>query len=290
MSRIFDALRRSPGENDAMLTVFAPNDRHASSGAATPAAETSPASPKAPEHLTAEGSEYRVESLRLSSAAPTLPFDGSSSRAAEQYRLIRTRILHHPRAPRVLLLSSPTPGDGKTISAVNLAVAISLKNDNTVLLIDGDLRRPCVANMLGIPAKPGLADVLEGVSSLENAIVRIQEVPGLYVLPAGRATVTPTELLDSARWKDALATMRGAFRWVVVDCPPAHSVADYELLEQVADGVIIVVRPDHTNRALTFKTLESIPKEKQLGLVINCTTDWFLFKPAHPYYYYADYK
>lgn len=287
MSRLFDALRRMSGPNDPLMAVFKPNDGPATSQDPKTAHATEAVRPAVQplKEATPSDSRYRVEPLRLSAGVPTLPFDGSSSRAAEQYRIVRTRILHHPRQPRILLVSSPNPGDGKTITAVNLAAAIALKSSNTVLLLDGDLRRPNVATMLGVSSAPGLAGVLEGVAALDEAILRVAEVPGLFVLPAGKATVNPTELFDSARWTDALTSFRHTFSYVVIDCPPANTIADYELLEKSADGVIVIVRPDHTNRTLAFKMLEGVAKEKQLGVVVNCATEWFLFKPSHPYYY-----
>ena len=89
-----------------------------------------------------------------------LPFDdGVSSHASEQYRIVRTRIVQHPSRPSLILVSSPDPGDGKTITAINVAGALSLKSEGSVLLIDADFRRPNIHEQLGLPIGPGLADL-----------------------------------------------------------------------------------------------------------------------------------
>jgi len=286
MSRIFDALQRAaeigktagpadPGDFvKELVNSDLPKGERPADADIPAVAPPPPAKPM-----------YRVEKLRLPAGAPTLPFDGSSSRAAEQYRLIRTRILSDPRQPQVIMVASPTPRDGKTITAVNLAAALALRTENKVLLVDGDLRRPGIASSLGIPSENGLGGVLDGTCQLEDAIVNIAEVPGLYVLPSDRSTLNPSELLDSPVWKTVCTSIRRDFRYIVVDSPPISSVADYELLEQSADGVVIVVRPDHTIRSLAFRVLETVPREKQLGLIVNCAIEWFLFKPPNPYYY-----
>lgn len=280
MSRLFDALNRASDTHKEFLKILDPADRLPMDAPPHIGQSSPPPPPEPPERAP-----HRIEKLWLPAGAPVVPFDGSSSYASEQYRLVRTRILHHPGAPRFILVSSPTPGDGKTITAVNLAVAFALKSDNAVLLVDADLRHPSVASMLGIPAKPGLGEVLEGGCALNDAIVNIAEIPGLYVLPADVTTVNATELLDSARWREACASIRERFCYVVIDSPPINSVADYELLERAADGVVTVVRPDHTKRSLAFKAMELVSPEKQLGLVINCAARWVLFRPPNPYYY-----
>jgi capsular exopolysaccharide synthesis family protein len=293
MSKIFEALKKAGEEGQDILAVFqdeelAPRyEQAAAVSAEQPAAKLPPA--PAPPPLEPAPLAYRPHSLRLTVGTPVIPFDGLSPRAADQYRMIRTHILHHPGAPRMLLVSSPTPGDGKTTTAINIACALALKSNTRVLLVDGDLRRPGVAPILGLPEEPGLANILDASASFEDAVAQIVEIPGLFVLPAGKTDCNPTELLDSRRFTDVWATARQAFDYVVIDTSPVSVVADYDLLEKAADGVVIVVRPDHTNRSLAFKALESIPSEKNLGLVVNRALDWFLFRPDHPYYYH-DYR
>jgi capsular exopolysaccharide synthesis family protein len=229
--------------------------------------------------------------IRLTNGAPILPFDGTDHRAAEQYKIARTKILRHPLRPCSLVVTSAQIDDGKSVSAVNLAGCLALKDQTSVLLVDADMRRSNLADTLGVPASPGLADVLAGRCGLDKAIVRLEPLPNFYFLPKGERPENPTELLDSARWRTVSALIKKEFGFVVIDAPPLGLVADYDLVEVVADGVILVVRPDHTNRALCLKAIDSIPPEKMIGVLINCVKDWFLTKPfGHRYDYYYDEK
>ena len=113
-----------------------------------------------------------------------------------------------------------------------------------------------------------------------------QEFPNLYVIPAGTSCANPVELLDSPQWRALCARLRSLFRYVIADSPPMEVVADYELIEAVCDGVILVVRPDHTNRQLLKQSLESVAKAKFLGVLVNCVPEWFLGKRTSSNYYY----
>jgi Mrp family chromosome partitioning ATPase len=142
-----------------------------------------------------------------------------------------------------------------------------------------------VAKALGIPASPGLSEVLQGSHRLSDAIVRIEQFPNLYVLPAGQMVSNRTELLDSTRWKTTCATLRNQFDYTLVDAPPVNSVADYPLTERVCDAVIVVLRPDHTNRVRSVHAIRSVPKDKLLGVIMNAVEDWFLLRNNHFHYY-----
>jgi capsular exopolysaccharide synthesis family protein len=227
----------------------------------------------------------RVVSLRLSAESPILPFDAEHVRAGEQYRVARTKILQHPRRPKLVVISSTGSGDGKTITSINLAGAMALKSEGQVLLIDGDMRRSQVGMLLGIPQAPGLADVLAGACALEDAIVQAEQFPNLFVLPGGKPIANPTELLDSSRWASLCATVRQQFKFVIFDAPPMATVADYDLIQSHCDGVVLVVRPDHTNRELCLKAIENVPKDRLVGVLMNCVQDWFLWKTPDRYYY-----
>src|SRR6202035_4504707 len=160
--------------------------------------------------------------------------------------------------------------------AVNLTGALSLKTAADVVLVDADLRRASLHRHLGIPKSPGLVDVLRGTCDLEDALIHTEQLPNLFLIPAGESKDNPAELLDSATWSGILAKLRKAFKYVVVDSPPVGSVADYHLLEAECDGVILVIRPDHTSRTLTKKAIETVGNGKTLGVVLNCVEDWFL--------------
>src|SRR5205814_2135073 len=99
--------------------------------------------------------------------------------------------------------------------------------------------------------------------------------PNLYILGSGQTWQNSAELLDSPRWISLLAGLRREFSYVVLDSPPIGSLADYDLLQASADGVVLVMRPDHTRRDLAMKALDTIPKQKFLGVVMNGVEKWF---------------
>lgn len=205
------------------------------------------------------------------------------SREMEDYRVLRTRLAHFPGAPRIIAISSASAGDGKSVTAVNLAGTLAAKSGARVLLIDADLRRSQSAELLGIPETPGLAEVLEERATIHEALVSIEQAPGLFVITAGECVRNPMELLDSPRWGDLLRSLRLRFDYLVIDTPPIGAVADYDLIEKESEGIIAVVRKDHTPRPLLYAALSRIPPEKMLGVVMNCNADW-LFWRTHEYY------
>jgi capsular exopolysaccharide synthesis family protein len=214
------------------------------------------------------------------------PFEGSDrAAAADQYRVLRTNLVHHPARPSLIAVSSATPGDGKTLTAVNTAGILAWKNEGDVLLIDADLRRRSVAPLLGIPQEPGFADVLQSRCTIDEAIANVPAVPRLHVLTAGTPSVNPAELLDSAACRDILTLVRGRFRYVVVDTAPIGVLTDFDLVQPCCDGVVVVVRPDHTNRKLLNQALSHMPADAVLGVVLNGYQDWLLSVTPASYAY-----
>jgi capsular exopolysaccharide synthesis family protein len=285
------ARRRTGRQEKSMSTIFQALDSKA--GLIPEAAPPRP-SPAAPLPLRHDPkSRIRVVPMQLAESSPLLPYDGSSPRAGEQYRTVRTNLLQNPDAPRVLVVSSCGSGDGKTLSAVNTAGALAIKGETTVLLVDADLRNPSLAPALGLPPDPGLADVLHGDCKLEDAIVETAQFPNLYVLPAGKARRNPAELLDSAVWHQLCAVAKNSFRFVLIDTPPIAAVTDYDLVQAVADGVVFVVRPDHSDRNLCLAALRKVSAAGKLtGVLVNCAENWFLYKRygRYPYPYPESYQ
>jgi len=282
MSKMYEALRKA---------------QHDGSGFPMPLESTPYATPEAEEHelLSAEekvhpngnhnGADMRRLPIRVETNSAVILARGLDHRVSEQYRLIRTKIVQHPAHPKMLIITSPGPGDGKTVSSLNIAGILALRDDANVLLIEADFRRPTVSSTLGLPSEPGLANCLRGSCTLQDAIVRVEQFPNLYVLPVGKSEVNPAELLDTERWQSVCATVRRHFDYVIVDTPPIGSVADYDLIEAKCDGVIVVVRPDHTDRSLCRAAFEQIPIDKRLGVVMNCAEEWFLWRTNESYYY-----
>jgi capsular exopolysaccharide synthesis family protein len=232
-----------------------------------------------------DGASMRQLPILVANDSAVILARGLDQRVSEQYRLIRTKIVQHPAHPKMLIVTSPGPGDGKTVSSLNIAGILALRDDANVLLIEADFRRPTVSNKLGLPNEPGLANCLSGSCTLQDAIIRVEQFPNLYVLPVGKSVVNPAELLDTERWESVCAKVRGHFDYVILDTPPIGSVADYALIEAKCDGVIVVVRPDHTDRSLCIAAFEQIPTDKRLGVVMNCVDEWFLWKTNEFYYY-----
>jgi capsular exopolysaccharide synthesis family protein len=305
MSRIFDALDRlEKGNTDPSLASLIDFLPKAAPAAAKPAVEAAivkeasapeagvvtapaqqatvtPAEPALPPEIPAP----RCCPLRVIDGAPLLPFGETDWAAGDQYRMVRTKIVQHPRQPRLIAISSPSPGDGKSVTAINLAAAFSLKSEGNVLLLDGDLRQSMIHKVLGLPESPGLADVLLGTCRLEEALIRAEQFPKLHILTAGVAWSNPSELLDAARWPALCGALRNMFSYVIIDSPPIGSFADWDLIQASCDGVVMVVRLDHTKRKLAKKAVQSLPKENLVGIVLNCVDDWFLNKSNSSYYY-----
>jgi len=224
----------------------------------------------------------RKEPVRL------LELDDPRHAYAESYRSLRSALFFlqtEGERPKVLLITSAMPKEGKSTIAANLARTLALAGSR-VLLVDGDLRRPMISNLLGLPEAPGLADVLAGRCEIGDAIVRTEQFPGLSVLVAGEKKENPAELLGSEKWVGLMGEFRQQYRYVIVDATPVAAVADYALVQEACDGVVLVVRQDHTERGLLSNALGVVPKGKLLGVVLNCVENWFLWK-THGYGYYS---
>lgn len=207
--------------------------------------------------------------------------------AAEQYRIVRTRLVQKLGERFRVVVTSPGIGDGKTVNAINLAASLAMKSEGRTLLIDADLRRANVHRWLELPQSPGLADVLAGTCAAQDAIVPVEGLAGLLVMPAGQARENPTELLDSSRWRSLAELVRQKFPQVILDCPPVEVVADYDLIASVCEGVVLVVRPDHTDRPSCLAALGKL-RPKLTGVLINESREWFLWKKgAQGSYYYS---
>jgi len=191
------------------------------------------------------------------------------SLAAEQYRLLRTRLEGDEtgRRARLLLVTSARVGDGKTTTSANLALTMAQEYQHKVVLVEADLRRPTLASLFGVRSEPGLVDVLLGSASLDEALV---EVPGqhLYILPAGAAAARSTELLASTMMERVIDGLRARFSRVVLDTPPM-TLSDTHVLTRLADGVLMVVRAGITPRPAVERALAGVNREKLIGVVLN---------------------
>jgi capsular exopolysaccharide synthesis family protein len=192
------------------------------------------------------------------------------SLAAEQYRSLRTRIKRAEagRPIRSILITSPEKGDGKSLTAANLALTMAQEFQQRVLLLDGDLRRPSVARLFGVSEGPGLSDVLMGAIDLDASLIHLAD-QHLTILPAGTPPHQPAELLGSASMRRVLDGLRTRFDRILIDMPPVAPLADVHVLAPLADGVLMIVRAGVTPKPAIERALSGIDVAKVLGLVLN---------------------
>jgi receptor protein-tyrosine kinase len=289
MSRVHDALRRAelgdvrPDEEPA-VTVQEPV--------------------RTPEFLPLNGpaSPAAAPPLRLNihpgmlGDAPLVPFNpapeshlldlnNSHETPAEEFRTLRTRLNHLQTLQplHTVVVTSPSPAEGKTFSAVNLALAQSHLAESSVLLGDFDLRRPIIHNLFQIERAPGLSDYLTGQCTFPQALRRIEGM-SLYVLPAGTPVKNPLELLNMKQAKALFEELPRTFSWAIFDTPPLLFSADANLLATMADGTILVVKIGSTTFDNVTRAMQSLCENNVLGIVANGARASELYS-KYTYYY-----
>jgi capsular exopolysaccharide synthesis family protein len=168
---------------------------------------------------------------------------------AEQYRAFRTNLLamHQGRGSRALAITSAMKGEGKSLSAVNIAICVAEAPGTRVCLVDTDFRAPRIAGLLGVGPGPGLSDLLLDELGL-NAVLAETKIRDLAVIRAGREPRNPSELLGSDRIRDLLATLKTDFTHIICDTPPVNPYTDAAVLGAYMDGVLLVIRLGKTQR------------------------------------------
>lgn len=179
---------------------------------------------------------------------PAISFGADNSTIAEAFRKVRTNLqfLSVDSPPRVIVVTSASPGEGKSTTAINIALALA-ESDHKVVLIDGDMRRPSVAKYLGLVGAVGFSTVLSGHASLDEALLETQ-FAGLTVLASGAIPPNPSELLGSMAAKKTLSDLRARFDYVIVDSSPLLAVTDAAVLAASSDGVLIMARVGQIKR------------------------------------------
>lgn len=196
----------------------------------------------------------------------------SDTAVAEQYRALRTRIVHaDPLSPiNMVMVTSPGRGAGKTLTAGNLAMTMAQEWQRRICIVDADLRHPQLHRLLGLPDGPGLCDVLAGTATLDEALVTLEE-HGVTVLPAGRVPAHPAELLGTTAMRRTLEALRTQFDRIVIDAAPAAPLADVSILAPLVDRVLMVVRAGVTTKPQIHEAVSTIEPSKLLGFVLNGT-------------------
>lgn len=209
---------------------------------------------------------------------------------AENFKILRGKILfsRDRERPKSIMVTSAFPSEGKTFVSANLAVSMALGIDEHVLLIDCDLRRPSLHEVLGYRNSEGLHEYLTGKRELKDLIIRT-EIDKLSMLTAGTLPSNPMELLSSSRMQEFLEEVKVRYqdRFIIIDSPPSQAAAETNILAKDVDGIILVVRAQKSPRNAIEKTIHDVGKEKILGVFFN---DYFqAYRSYHKYYkkYYS---
>ena len=261
MSKFFQALEQA--ERDRAL------QKGGAPGAAKPpvssAPEVKPAEPVTPPQPPADSADG-VDDHLVSLVAP-------AAFEAEQYRALRYTVeqFHKMRDLRIVAVTSPGVGDGKTITAINLAGALAQAHEARVLLVDADLRRPAVATLLALGGSdaPGLVNAILDPSLTLERVARPRPPFNLSVISAGQAPPSPYEVLKSPRLGELLDEARHCYDYIVLDAPPLCPVQDCRVIAHLVDGFLLVVAAHHTPRRLVEEAFNVVERGKMLGLVFN---------------------
>jgi len=190
----------------------------------------------------------------------------------EQFRSLRTRVIHAGERKQMqsFVVTSVGVGEGKTLTALNLSWLLAQTDGMRALLIDSDLRRPCVTDYFGIQeeASRGLSEVLAEEATLEECIVRLDPA-GLYLLPGGVARDDCAELLSGPKFERVLKEARGLFDFIIIDAPPLGIFTDANVLINRADGAMLVVRSGKTRYGAVDRLLDTLPRGRMLGVILN---------------------
>ncbi|MEJ2672654.1 MAG: CpsD/CapB family tyrosine-protein kinase [Deltaproteobacteria bacterium] len=214
--------------------------------------------------------------------------NGSDKTLWEAYKLLRTHILHRTKQEHrnTLMVTGPLPNEGKSLTAVNLAIAISQKVGQTVLLVDGDMRNPTVHRYLDLPSGPGLIDFLASDYPIADSLVHPEGLANLVVLPAGNPAPQATELLSSPRMLDLVRELKHFYpdRYVLFDLPPLI-YADALAFAPLVDGIVVVVEAGRTPREEIVHTMDLLKEFPVLGFVLNKIDTAPLSYGYYPKYY-----
>lgn len=206
---------------------------------------------------------------------------GSDMALTEQFRRLAATLhhAHQTNGLRDVMLTSASPGDGKTLTAVNLALVLAESYRYRVLLIDADLRRPSIPNVIDLSDGRGLAEAL--IAPTEQKLALVPITSRLTVLPAGRPIANSIEALTSPRMRQILEEAVQRFDWVIVDAPPVGAATDARLLAQMVGGTLFVIHAGQSQCPDVQRSVEALGREQIIGVVLNGVEE----AGVQPYYY-----
>ena len=290
MSNIFDALQRAEAENSgaegpglALATELLRSAEQkiresALNAEQQPGADAFDANPPAPATEDMERCPVLPVSIRGESHLVSVAEEGSLGAEKFRFLAVRLRQLRQNRPLKKVLITSTIPQEGKSTIAANLACTLARRKQQKTLLLEGDLRRPSLANQFGIGKLPGLCEWLGGQTKSIN-IYKLESL-GLWLLPAGAAPQNPLELMQSGKLSLLMEQLEAWFDWIVIDSPPVLPLADTSLWSRLADGILLVTRKGTTEKQQLKRGLEAIEKSKVLGALVNSSAN-----AAHTDYY-----
>ena len=287
MSRIYDALQRADLERQAAQGKDAPENPE-------------PYFESGPEDLPPIEAGVSLENTVLHSWKPSLvslPTLGDRGESIEQFRALRSQIyqFRDQNPLKTILVSSGMPAEGKTYVVANLAVSLARNRNNTVLLIDADLRRPALHAILGAPSAPGLTEYLAGTAEVTDILQRNENpriveggvtrgIPDLAFIPAGAGGDNSSELVANHRIEELVAALSPHFDWILIDSPPVLAFADAIDVARAADAVLLVARGAATPYDVAQRAQAAFSNSRILGFVLNAVKD-VPINSAYSYYY-----
>jgi capsular exopolysaccharide synthesis family protein len=284
MSHIFDALQRSETERDGTEPSLTEASTFSLATELLQAAERKRrgvvVASSAPVDHSDSLDQFPSLPVSILPHSRLVSVGEEESLGAEKFRFlaVRLRQLRQSRPLKKVLITSTLPQEGKSTVAANLACTLARRKQHKTLLLEGDLRRPTVAQKFGLGRIPGLSEWLRGETETMN-VCRLDSL-GLWVLPAGSAPENPLELMQSGKLSPLMDQLTSWFDWIVIDSPPVLPLADTSMWARLADGVLLVTRKSITEKQQLKRGLEALEPAKLLGALVNGSTD-----AAHSDYY-----
>ena len=214
--------------------------------------------------------------LRIEGLAPP---EHQQRELADQYRHVKRPLIGGATgrgAPKVergqlIMMASAMPGEGKTFTAINLALSMALEKDVSVLLVDADVAKPHISRIFGVSREPGLMDVLRDENLNVESVILPTDVPNLSLLPAGKQSDTATELLASQRMEETALYLANSNpdRVVLIDSPPLLLTSESRALANSVGQIVIVVRADFTPQQAVLDAISQLGERKSISLILN---------------------
>ena len=272
MSQIFDALHQSAAERAGsgsrefsaakeLLAMVEHEDGHSATIVQPPGHSLEPK----------QFSQFPAVKMVLPFSSKFVCLTQPESLAAEKFRFLATRLRHiqQKRHIKRIVVTSSVAGEGKSVTAANLACALA-GGKQQVLLVEGDLRRPSLGQQFGVDELPGLSQVLQAPLDGPDNIYQL-EASGCCILLAGSVVTNPLEFLQGGKLTAFMDRVAGGFDWVVIDSPPVLPLADTSIWMRLADAILLVTRPGTTTKRQLKRTVEAIEQSKLLGSVLNAS-------------------